>query len=237
MGLEASCVVSGNYRSFFTVFPSDSIQLSTIFHQFHQRVLDLFYYADNSSRRPRYAVQSYFAVQEIDHNAGFPYALAQILCSPPYLFTTIVSLYFAYISDKYKARWPIMVSQSLIGIIGLLIVLYAQAAGVRYFGLFIATFGTHANIATTLVYGLNQTAKVQKKGIVSAMAIAVGGFAGITGSFMFQIKDAPVSELSDNMRSLTNNGISDTHLECGRPLACRYYIRWVLFACRCILGD
>ncbi|KAJ4301406.1 hypothetical protein N0V90_003498 [Kalmusia sp. IMI 367209] len=138
----------------------------------------------------------YFAIFYSSHNyLGFSYARAQLLCSPPYLFTCITSLLFAFLSDKIKLRWPILISQSIIGAAGLLIVLYARIPGVRYFGLFFATFGTQANIPSTLVYGQNQTAKVQKKAVVSAAMITAGAAGGICGALIFRTQDAPVSML------------------------------------------
>lgn len=124
---------------------------------------------------------------------GFNYTLSQILSSPPYLFAILASLTFAWLSDKLRLRWPILIFQSLFAIIGLLIVLYAKAPGVRYFGLFLATFGTQANVPASLAYGQNQTARVGKRGVVAAAMISVGAAGGITGSTIFQSKDAPVS--------------------------------------------
>ncbi|OAL54562.1 MFS general substrate transporter [Pyrenochaeta sp. DS3sAY3a] len=122
---------------------------------------------------------------------GFSYVKAQLLSSPPYIFTVFASLATSWISDKIRLRWPILVGQSVIAIVGLLIVLYGGAPGVRYFGLFLATWGTQGNVPATLAYGSNQTAKVQKRAVVAAAMISVGALGGITGSTIFQAKDAP----------------------------------------------
>jgi MFS family permease len=124
---------------------------------------------------------------------GFSYALSQLLQSPPYVFAIIASLFCAWLSDKIKLRWPILCAQSIIAIVGLFIILYAKPPGVRYFGVFLATFGTQANVPGTLAYGNNQTAKVQKRGAVAAAMISVGAAGGITGSTIFRSQDAPVS--------------------------------------------
>ncbi|KAF1966057.1 hypothetical protein BU23DRAFT_574313 [Bimuria novae-zelandiae CBS 107.79] len=75
---------------------------------------------------------------------------------------------------------------------GLLVVLYARPPGVRYFGLFVAAFGTQANVPATLVYGQNQTAKIEKKAVVAAVMISVGSVGGICGSTIFRTQDAPI---------------------------------------------
>jgi MFS family permease len=124
---------------------------------------------------------------------GFAYAKAQLLSSPPYVFAVIASLAGSWLSDKLRIRWPIMLAQSVIGIVGLLIVVYGNLPGVRYFGIFLAMWGTQANVPASLAYGNNQTAKVQKRAVVAAAMISIGAAGGVTGSTIFQSKDAPVS--------------------------------------------
>ncbi len=136
---------------------------------------------------------AYFQPIILREGLGFSYAMAQILGSPPYVFAIIASLAMAWVSDKYRTRWPVLVFQSLTGIVGLLVILYPKPAGVRYFGLFLAVFGCQANIPGTLAYGQSQTAEVRRKGVVAAAMISVGAAGGITGSTIFRSQDAPVS--------------------------------------------
>lgn len=87
-----------------------------------------------------------------------------------------------------------MCFQAIVAAVGLLIVAYAKPPGVRYFGLFLAVYGTQANIPSTLAYGQSQTADIAKKGVVAAAMITVGGAGGISGSTIFRAQDAPVSQ-------------------------------------------
>lgn len=135
---------------------------------------------------------AYFKPIILREGMGFSYALSQILSSPPYVFAIIMSLTMAWVSDKYRIRWPILCGQSITAIVGLLIILYSKPPGVRYFGLYLAVFGTQANIPGTLAYGQSQTADVRKKGVVAAVMISVGAAGGITGSTIFRSQDAPV---------------------------------------------
>ncbi|KAF2750122.1 MFS general substrate transporter [Sporormia fimetaria CBS 119925] len=121
----------------------------------------------------------------------FSYAKAQLLSSPPYVFAIIMSITFAWVSDKIKMRWPILIFQSLVALIGFFIIMYAKLPGVRYFGIFLACFGSQANIPGTLAYANNQTAKVQKRGVVAAAMISMGAAGGVTGSTIFRSQDAP----------------------------------------------
>ena len=120
-------------------------------------------------------------------------------------------------------RWPILIGQAVIATIGLLIMLYAGPPGVRYFGLFLATWGTQGNVPASLGYGQNQTAKVQKRAIVAAATISVGAAGGVVGSSIFQAKDAPVcySYLVFVMYSRTDTS-SNTCRACGRPYHSSY---------------
>ncbi|KAL1605513.1 hypothetical protein SLS59_003315 [Nothophoma quercina] len=122
---------------------------------------------------------------------GFSYAKAQLLSSPPYIFTVFASLFTSWLSDRIRLRWPILVGQSIIAIVGLLLVLYPRPPAARYFGLFLATWGTQGNVPASLAYGNNQTARVQKRAVVAAVMISVGAAGGVTGSTIFQAKDAP----------------------------------------------
>jgi MFS family permease len=157
---------------------------------------------------------------------GFSYAKAQLLSSPPYIFTVFASLAGAWVSDKIRMRWPILVGQSIVAIVGLLIVLYGGLPGVRYFGLFLATWGTQANVPASLAYGQNQTARVQKRAVVAAAMISIGAAGGVTGSTIFQTKDDLWA-----LRLLTEH--SNTCQACGLPLPCNACTQSSPSACRC----
>lgn len=134
---------------------------------------------------------AFFSPIILRQDMGFSYAMSQLLSSPPYIFTIIMGLILAWISDNHRTRWPILCGQSVTAIIGLLIMLYGNLPGVRYFGLFLAIYGTSANLPATLTYGQSNTADVRKKGVVAAAMISMGGAGGICGSTIFKASDAP----------------------------------------------
>jgi hypothetical protein len=165
---------------------------------------------------------------------GFSYAKAQLLSSPPYIFTVFASLFTSWLSDKIRLRWPVLVGQSVIAIIGLLLVLYPKSPAARYFGLFLATWGTQGNVPATLAYGNNQTARVQKRAVVAAVMISVGAAGGVTGSMIFQAKDAPVIGPKFVFSSLTMTDLSSNIFQaCGRPSRCRFCTQSSRSVCRC----
>ncbi|KIV96769.1 hypothetical protein PV10_00590 [Exophiala mesophila] len=134
---------------------------------------------------------AYFQPIILRQGMGYSYALAQLLSSPPYVFAVIMSLTSAWVSDRLRIRWPIICAQCAIAVVGLIIVLYGRLPGVRYFGLFLAVYGSQANGPQFLAYGQNQTATLNKKGIVAAVMISVGAAGGVTGSTIFRAQDAP----------------------------------------------
>ncbi|RVX74793.1 hypothetical protein B0A52_01070 [Exophiala mesophila] len=134
---------------------------------------------------------AYFQPIILRQGMGYSYALAQLLSSPPYVFAVFMSLTSAWVSDRLQIRWPIICAQCAIAVVGLIIVLYGRLPGVRYFGLFLAVYGSQANGPQFLAYGQNQTATLNKKGIVAAVMISVGAAGGVTGSTIFRAQDAP----------------------------------------------
>lgn len=123
---------------------------------------------------------------------GFNYVMSQVLMSPPYVFAVIMSLITSHFSDRYRIRWPFMVGQSLVCVVGGLIILYGKLSGVRYFGIYLMTWGVNANIPGTLAYASSSTAEVRKKGVTSGAIISFGAIGGIAGSTIFRSQDAPV---------------------------------------------
>lgn len=97
----------------------------------------------------------------------------------------------AWVSDKIKMRWPVIIFQALLAIAGLLIILYGSLPGVRYFGIFVASYGIQSNVPSILSYTQNQTGRLEKKGIASAAVISAGALGGICGSTIFRSQDAP----------------------------------------------
>lgn len=124
---------------------------------------------------------------------GFNYTMSQLLSAPTYIFAIVASFAVAAISDKFRLRWPFIVAQCTVCCVGLLIVLYADRSGVRYFGLYLGIYGAQSNLPMFLSYAQNQITNVEKKGAFAAAMITIGAAGGTTGSTIFRPVDAPVS--------------------------------------------
>ncbi|KIW11731.1 hypothetical protein PV08_09003 [Exophiala spinifera] len=136
-------------------------------------------------------VLTFFSPIILRQGMGFSYVMSQVMLSPPFVFTIFLGMALAIISDKYKTRWPVLCGQSMLTVLGLLIVLYGRLPGVQYFGLFLAVCGITANVPATLSYGQSNTADVRKKGAAAAAMVSMGGAGGICGSTIFRSRDAP----------------------------------------------
>lgn len=124
-------------------------------------------------------------------NMGFSLAASQCLIAPPYVFAAILMFSMAWIGDRYRVRGLIIVANSLISIIGLPIMGFHSNAGVRYFGVFLATAGANANVPATMAYQANNIRGQWKRAFCSATLTGMGGIGGIAGSLVFRSQDAP----------------------------------------------
>lgn len=103
----------------------------------------------------------------------------------------ILTLISAYIGDKYHVRGPILIANSLIALIGLPVMGFASSSAVRYFGVFLVTASTNANIPVALAYQANNVRGNWKRALCSALFVGFGGIGGISGSTIFRSQDAP----------------------------------------------
>jgi nitrate/nitrite transporter NarK len=77
---------------------------------------------------------------------GFSTGQAQCLVAPPYAFAAILMFCTAWVGDKYHTRGPIIIFNCILALIGLPLMGFAKTSAVRYFGVFLTTGGTNANI-------------------------------------------------------------------------------------------
>ncbi|KAL3473212.1 major facilitator superfamily domain-containing protein [Aspergillus californicus] len=137
-----------------------------------------------------YAI-AYFLPIILRDNMGFSVAAAQCLIAPPYVLAGIQMVSTSWISDKYRMRAPILVFNSLIALIGLPIMGFANNSGVRFFGVFLTTAGANANIPAAMAYQANNIRGQWTRAFASATLVAFGGIGGIAGSLVFRSQDAP----------------------------------------------
>ena len=110
---------------------------------------------------------------------------------PQYALAAILMTVSAYLGDRFHMRGPILIANSLIALVGLPIMGFASSNGARYFGVFLVTAGTNANIPTALAYQANNVRGQWKRALTSALFVAFGGIGGISGGTIFRPQDKP----------------------------------------------
>lgn len=68
---------------------------------------------------------------------------------------------------------------------------FASNAGVRYFGVFLATTSCNANVPSILSFQANNIRGQWKRAFASATLVGAGGIGGIIGSTVFRSQDKP----------------------------------------------
>lgn len=142
-----------------------------------------------STTMPAYAFSYFLPV--ILLGMGYSPGLANALSAPPALAAMFTAFAFAWAGDKYRVRAPVIAAQSLLAIIGLMIVAYAQNNGARYFGTFLGVCGCQGNVPAILAYQSNNIRGQSKRSVGSALQIGFGAIGGIIASTTFRQVDAP----------------------------------------------
>ncbi|KAH9878283.1 hypothetical protein J1614_003500 [Plenodomus biglobosus] len=142
-----------------------------------------------STTMPAYAFSYFLPV--ILLGMGYSPGAANALSAPPAFAAMITAFGFAYLGDKYRVRAPVIAIQSILAIIGLMIVAYSTNNGARYFGTFLGVCGCQGNVPAILAYQSNNIRGQSKRSVGSALQIGFGAIGGIIASTTFRQVDAP----------------------------------------------
>ncbi|KAL4862558.1 hypothetical protein BDV12DRAFT_190327 [Aspergillus spectabilis] len=137
-----------------------------------------------------YAI-AYFLPIILRDDMGFSVIASQCLTAPPYAFAGILMVVTSWIGDKYHMRAPILIFNSLVTLVGLPIMGFANTPAVRLFGVFLTTGGAQANIPACMAYQANNIRGQWTRAFASATLVGFGGIGAIAGSLIFRSQDAP----------------------------------------------
>lgn len=137
-----------------------------------------------------YAI-AYFLPIILKDGMGFSLAMAECLIAPPYVAAAIWMFVCAWLGDKHRVRGPFIIFNALLGVTGLPILGFAHSAGLRYFGVFLATIACNANVPCIMSYQANNIRGQWKRALASATMVGTGGIGGIIGSTVFREQDKP----------------------------------------------
>ncbi|KIX07327.1 uncharacterized protein Z518_01980 [Rhinocladiella mackenziei CBS 650.93] len=167
----------------------DPLTWEKFFHHLKDIKLWIFATLFMSSTMPAYAFAYFTPV--IIRGMGYTAGIANVLSAPPVVSAVITALAFAWLGDKYHIRAPIIATQAIICIVGLMITAYHDRNGVRYFGIFLGIAGCQGNIPAVLAYQSNNIRLQSKRSVGSALQIGFGAIGGIIASTAFSEHEAP----------------------------------------------
>jgi MFS family permease len=122
---------------------------------------------------------------------GYSVKKTFLMSAPPAVCAVPWVLFTSWAADKYKMRGPVLVINAITGIIGLMIVAYAENGNARYFGIYVGLAGANANIPCALAFQANNIRGQSLRMIASGFQIAFGAIGGIFGSTVFMQKEFP----------------------------------------------
>jgi dipeptide/tripeptide permease len=120
---------------------------------------------------------------------GFTSIHAQGLTAPPYFLSFLVCIASTYIADRTRQRGLMIITLSLIGGIGYVILATCKGVGVRYFAIFLAAAGVFPSISNILPWVLNNQGTDTKRGTGMALLQMVGQCGPILGTRLYPAKE------------------------------------------------
>lgn len=125
---------------------------------------------------------------------GYSAANAQLLTVPVYFVAMLMTLIFAFASDKYEQRTPFIMAGYAIAALGLIAQLAIpkpRLPGLTYGMLFLVASGLYAPFTSIVCLTGNNLAPSSKRAVGMALLISVGNWGGIAGSNIYLARQAP----------------------------------------------
>lgn len=120
---------------------------------------------------------------------------AQGLSAPPYFFSFLVVLVSTYFADRHGQRGFTVITLSLIGATGYIILAATEATGPRYFGVYLAAAGIYPTIINILPWVLNNQGSDTKRGAGIAILNLIGQCGPLLGTRIYPATDKPYYRL------------------------------------------
>ncbi|PVH93054.1 MFS general substrate transporter [Periconia macrospinosa] len=125
---------------------------------------------------------------------GYSRANAQLLTIPIYVFASILTIIFAWWSDKAQTRSPFIVagfSIAACGFIAQLAIPHPKYPGLTYGFLFPVAGGLYCPFIILVTWIANSLAPSSKRAVGMALLISVGNMGGIMGSNIYLDREKP----------------------------------------------
>lgn len=131
----------------------------------------------------------------IIHEMSYSPLTSQALSAPPYLFSFLVVLLTAFLSDRAKNRGHFVIFHALLGASGYLFIAvagYLRAGSLwRYLGVYPAAAGFFSAITIIITWTINNQDSDSKRGTGVAMLNVLGQFGPLVGTRLYPDSDKP----------------------------------------------
>ncbi|KAI1608295.1 major facilitator superfamily domain-containing protein [Exophiala viscosa] len=133
-------------------------------------------------------------VPSVIEGLGYSSANAQLMTIPVYVFAMILTLVFAFWSDRIQQRTPFIMAGFSIGVVGFIAELaipHPRLPGLTYAFLFPLAGGLYSPFVPIVCLVGNNLAPSSKRAVGMALLISLGNWGGICGSNIYIASEAP----------------------------------------------
>ncbi|KAG9564302.1 MFS general substrate transporter, partial [Aureobasidium melanogenum] len=126
---------------------------------------------------------------------GYTASSAQLLTIPPYALATVLTVIYAITAEKFCRRNVFIMTSSLTGMIGYIILLAnkhpTRHPAASYVGTFFAAAGIYPSTALALSLPAINVSGQTKRATATAMQITIGNLGAILGTQLYRTETAP----------------------------------------------
>jgi MFS family permease len=132
----------------------------------------------------------------IIHEMGHTVLVSQALSAPPYLFSFVIVILTAYLSDRLRNRSYFVIFHALLSAFGYSFIALAGArnwgAWWRYAGIYPAAIGFFSVITIVITWTINNQESESKQGTGFAMLQLIGQCGPLVGTRLYPEEEAPL---------------------------------------------
>lgn len=118
---------------------------------------------------------------------GYASWQAQLLTTPPYVFSFVVTMIVAWTAKRTGRRAPYIIGSILVAIVGYIALITSPTVGGKYTALFLIVGGIYPADALLLAWPSENIAGATKRNTALAMVISIGNVGAIIGTQLYRV--------------------------------------------------
>ncbi|TFK55686.1 MFS general substrate transporter [Heliocybe sulcata] len=122
---------------------------------------------------------------------GYEGASAQLHTVPPYVPAVVLTIFVAFLSDKFRWRGPFILICLPVAMIGYIIAIAAKTNEARYVAVFLIAAGIYPSAPCILSILPNNCGGHYKRATVTALQLAIANTGGFIATFAYTSDEAP----------------------------------------------